>query len=146
MATIREQALEAILAKLRLVFPDQDVARNRNPRSRVAAAGDVVLYDGEEAGRLSEMSPPYFIITWSADLQIFIQEPDSAVRDQCLDDLLVTLAAAFPEDNLETLGGLVQFVLPRNLDLLDEPVEGGADIKAAVINLEFEYGTSSSVG
>lgn len=146
MATIREQALTAIEAKLRTAFVDQDVARNRDMRVRISPGGDVVLYDGEEADRLSEMSPPYFVITWSADVQIFVQHSDRAMRDLMLDDLLALLDVAFPSGGSETLNGLVHFTAITNVDLLDEPVEGAADIKAAVVNLEFEYETSSAVG
>lgn len=146
MTTIREQALTIIEARLRAGFPDQDVARNRAVRARIAGAGDVVLYDGEEVDRLSEMSPPFFVITWAADVQIFVQNPDRAARDQMLDDLLVLLDGIFPADGSETLGGLVHFTEITNMDLMDEPVEGAPDIKAAVAAIEFEYETSSSVG
>ena len=147
MTTRREAALGALVQVLIDHFQPLgvEVVRNQDGRRKIPQGGLVILHDGEEVTRESYLGPPHHVITWAAEINVFAQSADSAARDQVLDDILSEMPLALLGQ--ETLGGTVDWArLDGEVGLVLEPVEGGENIKAAIISVYFEYGSDNPIG
>ena len=124
MPTPRETILAALHVRLK-VLPE-----------RVPTAGLLILRDGEPGEPEVTLSPLAYHYRHRAEIEAVVQ---GASRDAAFDALCASVGASLAADR--TLGGLCDWVeaeAPRPVDL---PVEGAANLKAAVIPVILHYTT-----
>ncbi len=141
--SVRETALKALHAALSRI-PGPIVARNEPEPSRIPTGGLVVLRDGEPGDPDVLLSPTSYIYTHRVEVEVLVQNGNSLTRDTAMDTLLQAIGAAISAD--ETLGGAVDKAWPGSPELISEPVEGAAAIKAALAPVFLEYITSTPLG
>lgn len=139
----REAALKAMFAALSGIA-GAVVKRNEPEVAKIPPGGLIVLRDGEPGEPDVLLSPTSYIYTHRAEVVVQVQDGDSATRDAAMDTLLQAVGQAVIAD--ETLGGVVDMVSLGGPELIDEPVEGAATIKAALVPVYLEYVTSTPLG
>ena len=133
--TPRETILTALHARLS-ALPATALRGDVLPE-RVQAKGLLILRDGEPGEPEVTLSPLRYHYQHRAEIEAVVQ---GATRDAAFDTLTASIGAALAADR--TLGGLCDWVeaeAPRTVDL---PVEGAANLKAAVIPVVLHYSTA----
>ena len=132
MPTPREIILAALHARLSAL--PAIALRGEVLPERVPAAGLLILRDGEPGEPEVTLSPLRYHYQHRAEIEAVVQ---GATRDAAFDTLCASVGAAIATDR--TLGGHCDWVeaeAPRPVDL---PVEGAANLKAAVITVVLHY-------
>lgn len=144
----RETALKALKALLDAADTWSGVApaikRNEPEAADIPAGGLVVLRDGDPGDPEVYLSPPAYAFSHRAEVVVQVQDANAAARDAALDRILKDLGAAIDAD--PTLGGAVEMAAASLADSLEEPVDGAATIKAAVVAVVLEYVAASPLG
>lgn len=141
MPSIREQVLDALFVRLKTLESDQlKVFRNLDKPQKVPEEGIVILRDGSAAEPEVLLSPLTYIYEYDAQLEVLVQNPDQAARDAALDELLTGIGGVVSGDR--TLGGLAEWVEARTPEFQDEPIEGAATIRSAVVPVMIRFFTS----
>ena len=132
----REIVLNALFERLSTL--DVSVKRNDPLPQKIPDGGLVILRDGNVGEPEILLSPPYYIFTHRAELEVIVQQEAPAERDQALDWLLVEIGELLLSD--PRLGGQVD---PP--EFVEEPVEGGVTIKGAIVPIVLEYTSNSNL-
>lgn len=136
----REIVLNALFERLSML----DVAVKRNdPLPQKIPDSLVILRDGNVGEPEILLSPPCYIFTHRAELEIIVQKETSAERDQILDEVLVQIGELLQED--PRLGGEVDYMHADPPEFVEEPVEGGVTIKGAIVPIVLEYTSNSNL-
>lgn len=141
MASKREQALQGLFLCLQTGLPNISVLRNEVLTTAIPEAGLVVLRDGDPGEPDILLSPPRYIYKHRADVEVFVQNADAAQREADLDHLITLIGDAL--DTAGTLGGVIDILNPGSPELMTEPIEGAATVKAAIVPIILEYVTST---
>jgi len=139
MPTARETVLAALHARLQRLAAL--VLRDEVLPERIPTAGLIILRDGEPGEPEVTLSPLRYHYQHRAEIEAVVQGAD---RDAAFDALCASIGAAIAADR--TLGGHCDWVeaeAPRPVDL---PVEGAANLKAAVIPVILHYSTADPLG
>ena len=137
----REIVLNALFERLATL--DVVVKRNDPLPQKIPDGGLVILRDGNVGEPEVLLSPPYYIFTHRAEIEVIVQKVTSAERDQTLDDLLVQVGELLQED--PQLGGEVDFMHADPPEFVDEVIDGGVTIKGAVVPIVLEYTSDTSL-
>jgi hypothetical protein len=136
MPTTRETVLAALHARLQplaaLTLRDEVLPE------RIPAAGLIILRDGQPGEPEVTMSPLRYHYQHRAELEVVVQAGTS--RASAFDTLIVAIGTALEADR--TLGGLCDWVEPEAPASLDQPIEGTAALKAAIITVVLHYTTT----
>jgi hypothetical protein len=135
MPTPRETILAALFARLS-TLPAM-VLRGDVLPERVPASGLLILRDGEPGEPEVTLSPLRYHYEHRAEIEAVVQ---GATRDTAFDGLCASIGAALAADR--TLAGLCDWVEAESPRPVDLPVEGAANLKAAVITVVLHYVTS----
>ena len=92
----REIVLNALFERLATL--DVVVKRNDPLPQKIPDGGLVILRDGNVGEPEILLSPPYYIFTHRAEIEVIVQKVTSAERDQTLDNLLVQVGELLQED------------------------------------------------
>ena len=145
----REQVQAAVFALLQgiawSVTPQPRVTRNEAETDQVPTNGRVNLWDGDPGQPIDVLlSPRAYTYAHPLPVHVIVQAPTSAARDALADalcrDIGVAVKAA-AEGGL--LGDLVDDLEVETIEVLDEPVEGDAGIKAIEIPIVATYDAAS---
>lgn len=139
----REAALKALLSLLQGISGPV-VKRNEPEAQGIPGGGLVMLRDGDPGEPEELLSPLAYSWNHRAEVVVQVQAGAASARDAALDAMLVAIGAALAAD--PTLGGVVEMATPGAPELLDEPVEGGAAVKAALVPVFLEYLSSTALG
>ena len=131
----REIVLNALFERLSTL--DVAVKRNDPLPQKIPDGGVVILRDGNVGEPEILLSPPYYIFTHRAELEVIVQKETPAERDQALDWLLVEIGELLLSD--PRLGGEVDYMYADPPEFVEEPVEGGVTIKGAIVPIVLEY-------
>ena len=126
----REIVLNALFERLSTL--DVSVKRNDPLPQKIPDGGPEIL-----------LSPPYYIFTHRAELEVIVQQEAPAERDQALDWLLVEIGELLLSD--PRLGGQVDYMHADPPEFVEEPVEGGVTIKGAIVPIVLEYTSNSNL-
>jgi hypothetical protein len=140
-ASKAEQVLEALKALLETV-PDAVVQRNSVLPEKIPDGGLIILRDGdpgEPEQALGGFGNAYY--QHAVEIEIYIEESDSAVRDIAFDGLLQQIGAALDAD--PTLGGLAFGLTYGRPETSIEAVAGAPAIKAATLIVTVDYETAT---
>jgi len=141
MASKREQALQGLFLCLQTGLPNISVLRNEVLTTAIPEAGLVVLRDGDPGEPDILLSPPRYIYKHRADIEVFLQNADAVQREADLDQLITLIGDAL--DTAGTLGGVIDILNPGSPELMTEPIEGAATVKAAIVPVILEYVTAT---
>lgn len=137
----RETALKALFGVLDAIVwtnsPAPTVGRNDVETDDIPPGGMVMLRDGDPGDPEEYLSPPRFGYEHGAEVVVAVQLRSSAQRDAAVDALLQDIGAAIDAD--DTLGGAVESAEAHAPEVLDEPVEGAASIKAVLVPVILSY-------
>lgn len=137
----REIVLNALFERLSTL--DVSVKRNDPLPQKIPDGGLVILRDGNVGEPEILLSPPYYIFTHRAELDVIVQQEAPAERDQALDWLLVEIGELLLSD--PRLGGQVDYMHADPPEFVEEPVEGGVTIKGAIVPIVLEYTSNSNL-
>ena len=137
----REIVLNALFERLSTL--DVSVKRNDPLPQKIPDGGLVILRDGNVGEPEILLSPPYYIFTHRAELEVIVQQEAPAERDQALDWLLVEIGELLLSD--PRLGGQVDYMHADPPEFVEEPVEGGVTIKDAIVPIVLEYTSNSNL-
>ena len=137
----REIVLNALFERLSML--DVAVKRNDPLPQKIPDGGLVILRDGNVGEPEILLSPPYYIFTHRAELEVIVQQEAPAERDQALDWLLVEIGELLLSD--PRLGGQVDYMHADPPEFVEEPVEGGVTIKGAIVPIVLEYTSNSNL-
>ena len=141
MTSIREQALQGLFFCLQTGLPAVTVLRNEVRTTAIPDTGLVVVRDGEPGEPDMVLSPPRYIYKHRADIEVFVQNADASQREADLDRLITHIGDVL--DRAGTLGGVVDLLNAGSPELLTEPIEGAAALKAARVPVTLEYVTNN---
>ena len=157
MPTFRETILAALLARLS-ALPATTLRGDVLPE-RVPAEGLLILRDGEPGEPEVTLSPLRYHYQHRAEIEAVVQgEARSAQqmqgsggplqgtndRDTAFDLLTASIGTVLAADR--TLGGLCDWVEAEASRPVDLPVEGAANLKAAVVTVVLHYSASDPLG
>ena len=133
----RENAIGALFAVLGELSLGATVKRNAALPERVSDQAMAILRDGEMGEPEVSLSPLTYHWQHQAAIELFVADPDVAVRDARMDGLLVELAVLIEQDR--TLGGVIEYaeIGPPKFDELAP--DGTSGIKACVLPVVLHY-------
>ena len=137
----REIVLNALFERLSTL--DVSVKRNDPLPQKIPDGGLVILRDGNVGEPEILLSPPYYIFTHRAELEVIVQQEAPAERDQALDWLLVEIGELLLSD--PRLGCQVEYMQADPPEFVEEPFEGGVTIKGAIDPIVLEYTSNSNL-
>ena len=143
MASSRETVLQALYSALSTI-EGPDVLRNQPEVMVIPKSGLVILWDGEPGEPDPILSPPSWSYNHRAEVQVQVQDKDQAARDAAMDAILQSIGDVIAAD--DSLGGAVDMATVGGPELIDEAVEGGATIKAALVPIDLEYVSPTPLG
>ena len=129
----REIVLNALFERLSTL--DVSVKRNDPLPQKIPDGGLVILRDGNVGEPEILLSPPCYIFTHRAELEVIVQK--------ALDWLLVEIGELLQND--PRLGGEVDYMHADPPEFVEEPVEGGVTIKGAIVPIVLEYTSNSNL-
>ncbi len=139
MTSTRELALQALFYTLKDALPDITVLRNSVLTTAVPDSGLIIVRDGEVGEPDMLLSPPRYIYKHKAECDVIIQHQDDLLREQQFDALLINVGDILQQTN--TLNGLIDLLTVGSPELVTEPIEGAATMKAATVPVILEYVT-----
>lgn len=130
-------ALFAVMGQLSLGTSGTTVKRNAALPERIADHAMAILRDGEMGEPEISLSPLTYHWQHQVAIELFVADPDAAVRDARMDGLLVELAALIDMDR--TLGGQIEYTAigPPKFDELAP--DGTSGIKACLLPVVLHY-------
>lgn len=141
MSSKREQILASLHEKFRgLETSKIRVFRNLDKPPKISDTGIIILRDGESGEPEVLLNPVAYIYEHTANIEIIVQNPDSATRDAQLDVLLVTLGGII--NNNRTLGGIAEWVEAKSPEFIEEPIEGAGTMKLATVPVMIRFFTN----
>ncbi len=136
----RENAIGALFALLGQLSLGATVKRNAALPERIADHAMAILRDGEMGEPDISLSPLTYHWQHQVAIELFVADPDVAVRDGRMDGLLVELAVLIEQDR--TLGGVIEYAEtgPPKFDELAP--DGTSGIKACLLPVVLHYSSS----
>lgn len=135
--------MQALFARLKIITAAK-VLRNEVLPEKIPPNGLMILRDGDPGEPEVLLSPLSYFWEHRAIVEVAVQEGGQAERDAALDVLFQDIAYSIAMDR--TLGGLCDLVMPQPPDMDVLPIEGAAQIKAAIVPIELIYVTADLLG
>jgi hypothetical protein len=136
MPTTRETILTALQTRLQplaaLVLRDEILPE------RIPATGLITLRDGQPGEPEVTLSPLRYHYQHRAELEVVVQTGTG--RASAFYTLIASIGTVLEADR--TLDGLCDWVEPEAPASVDQPIEGAATLKAAVITINLHYTTT----
>ena len=140
MSSKREQILSALFTKLQTLGTTHiKVYRNQDKPQKVDG-GLIIMRDGASEQPDILLSPVIYIFEHAIPLEVMVQNANPALRDSQLDALLVSIGGILNAN--PSLGGLVEWLQADAPAFIDEPIDGGASVKMAQLNVVVRFSTS----
>lgn len=141
MASKSETVLETLVSVLAAGLPGKTVQRNAVETQEFPPTGLINIRDGE----LEE--PEFWSTAWghSRTVEISLAVQSKSERDSALDALILEVAGVIEAD--PSLGGVVEsanVLTPQ--EVTDEPIDGDAGVKSAILPVVLEYTSLSRWG
>ncbi len=140
--TKKEIVLNALFDRL-LNLKGIVVKKNDALPQIIPKKGLVILRDGRIGEPNILLSPPCFIYQHRAEIEAVVQDITPADRDTRLDNLLENIGLLLQVD--PTLSGLIDYMYADPPEFIEELVDGGITIKAAIIPIILEYSSTSNL-
>ncbi len=141
--TKREDALDALHSAL-LGIAGPTVLRDEVLPAHIPAGGVLILRDGNPGEPDVTMSPLTYDYRHRAEIEVIVQGKTPALRNDAFDALAASIGVAVEADR--TFGGICDWAEARAPAPVDLPLEGAEALKAAIIEVELAYATTSPLG
>lgn len=141
--TKREAVLSALHTAL-LGVTGPKVLRDEVLPTRIPVGGVLILRDGNPGEPDVTLSPLTYEYRHRAEVEVIVQGKTPAIRNATFDDLAAKIGVAVEADR--TLSGVCDWADPRAPAPVDLPMEGAEALKAAIIEVELVYTTTSPLG
>ncbi len=142
MSSKREQVLEALFNRLSSL-EDVDIRRNEAMPIKIPSCGLVILRDGNLGEPQILLSPTRYIFQHRAEVEVLMQKVSAADTDVALDNVLERIGYLITVD--PTLSGQIDYMHAEPPEFIEQPIEGGITIKAAIIPIILEYVSKTSL-
>ena len=140
MASVREQVLEALFGNLQTLQTTKiSVYRNLDKPQQVNG-GMIIMRDGASEEPEVLLSPLTYIYQHLVNIEVMVQDADSATRDSGLDALLGAIGNVITADR--SLGGLAEWAEANAPAFIEEPIEGAPTVKAAQLSIMVRFVTN----
>ena len=136
----REVAIGALFDVLGQLSLAATVKRNAALPERIADHAMAILRDGEMGEPEVSLSPLTYHWQHQVAIELFVADPDAAVRDARMDGLLVELAALIEADR--TLAGVVEYAEIGQPKFDELAPEGTSGIKACLLPVVLHYSSA----
>ena len=136
----RENAIGALFSVLGQLSLGTMVKRNAALPERIADHAMAILRDGEMGEPEVSLSPLTYHWQHQVAIELFVADPDAAVRDARMDGLLVELAALIEADR--TLAGVVEYAEIGQPKFDELAPEGTSGIKACLLPVVLHYSSA----
>ena len=142
MASVREQILAALLARLETV-PGATVKREAPLPETVSAGGLIILRDGDPGDPEVVLSPVTYLREHQTEIEVIFQrgQDDDSVA---LDALLMAVGDVLAADR--SLGGLAEWLewgAPKTSGLA---IDGAAALRGATVPVTIHYASDDPLG
>ena len=140
----RERIVDRLFEKLKALSKNKtEVFRNLDKPMKIPANGLVILRDSEAAKEVASfLSPPTHIYELTLQLELVIQDERASIRFQKVDMLISDIQAIIMKNR--NLDELAEWVELRPAEFQDEPIEGAASIRTAIIPLTIRFYSSDN--
>lgn len=138
MATIREQALDALHAALETV-PGTTARRGGEFPTAVPVGGLLTLRDGDPGDPEVTLSPARWHYEHRAEVEIVVQPVDPKDGPDEIDSLIERLGVVLALDR--TLGGVIEWLEPVSPITEDLATDGAPGIFGAIVPVILTYTT-----
>ena len=136
----RENAIGALFAVLGQLSLGTMVKRNAALPERIADHAMAILRDGEMGEPEVSLSPLTYHWQHQVAIELFVADPDAAVRDARMDGLLAELAVLIEAD--WTLAGVVEYAEIGQPKFDELAPEGTSGIKACLLPVVLHYSSA----
>ncbi|MBX9871436.1 MAG: hypothetical protein K2X75_05500 [Burkholderiaceae bacterium] len=136
----RENAIGALFAVLGQLSLGTMVKRNAALPERIADHAMAILRDGEMGEPEVSLSPLTYHWQHQVAIELFVADPDAAVRDARMDGLLTELATLIEADR--TLAGVVEYAEIGQPKFDELAPEGTSGIKACLLPVVLHYSSA----
>ena len=143
MTRSKRESVILALAKELTVVEDRGtkVYRNLDKPQKIPADGIIIVRDNEAAKEVDVLlNPLTYIFELNIQLEVIIQHPDASARTKRLDELLIRIEKIISKNR--TLNGFAEWVELKQAEFQDEPIEGAATIRAAIVAVLVRFSTS----
>lgn len=142
MASVREQALNALAAKLEtLTTPNLYFRRNPDKEETIPCDGAIEMYDGVPGEPEVLLSPVTYIYEHTVEIEVKFQHQEAETRQSEVDALLISIGQLIESDR--TLGGVVEWVEAEAPSPENEGVEGGETVLIVFVPVMLRYSTTN---
>ena len=140
--TMRESILMTLYKIIsELEQADVRVFRNLDKPLKLNSNGVIILRDGEAAKTVDViLSPLTYIYELGVTLEVMVQHPEPEIRSYNLDSLLVEIGKLLAED--PTVDGLAEHVQIEPPEFTEEPIEGGATVRSAIVPISIRFASN----
>ena len=136
----RENAIGALFAVLGQLSLGATVKRNAALPERVSDQAMAILRDGEMGEPEVTLSPLTYHWQHQVAIELFVADPDAAVRDARMDGLLVELATLIEADR--TVGGVIEYAEIGTPKFDELAPDGTGGIKACLLTVVLHYSST----
>ena len=136
----RENAIAALFAVLGELSLGATVKRNAALPERVSDQAMAILRDGEMGEPEVTLSPLTYHWQHQVAIELFVADPDAAVRDARMDGLLVELATLIEADR--TVGGVIEYAEIGTPKFDELAPDGTGGIKACLLTVVLHYSST----
>ena len=140
MSSTREKILEALFTKLQTLGTSTvRVYRNMDKPQKVES-GMIIMRDGASEEPEVLLSPLTYIYQHLVNIEVMVQDANSANRDSELDALLSAIGTIITANR--SLGGLAEWVEANAPAFIQEPIEGAPTVKMAQLSIMVRFVTN----
>ena len=140
MTSTREKILEALFTKLQTLGTSMvRVYRNMDKPQKVES-GMIIMRDGASEEPEVLLSPLTYIYQHLVNIEVMVQDANSANRDSELDALLSAIGNIITANR--SLSGLAEWVEANAPAFIQEPIEGAPTVKMAQLSIMVRFVTS----
>ena len=136
----RENAIGALFAVLGQLSLGATVKRNAALPERVSDQAMAILRDGEMGEPEVTLSPLTYHWQHQVAIELFVADPDAAVREARMDGLLVELATLIEADR--TVGGVIEYAEIGTPKFDELAPDGTGGIKACLLTVVLHYSST----
>jgi len=140
MTSKREQVLSALFANLQALETSQVKVYRDLDKPQKVEGGLIIMHEGTSEQPDVLLSPLTYIYQHLVNIEVLVQDADSAARDIEIDALLSAIGIVITHDR--SLGGLAEWAEAEAPAFVEEPIEGAPTVKMAQLSVMVRFVTN----
>jgi hypothetical protein len=123
---------------------DTQVYRNLDKPLKVPPGGMIILRDNEAAKEMDTLlNPLSYTYELTIQLEVMVQYQEADVRSRML-DLMISMLVNIINAN-RTLNSLAEWVGVKPAEFQEEPIEGAATVRSAIVPVSVRFSASDAL-